>query len=67
MVITGVIVTLLGLTGLLYCIAQAFKARKSGLEGEELSDRLKGLVAINLISFFLSAIGLGLVVVGILL
>jgi hypothetical protein len=67
MVITGVIVTLLGLLGLVYCIAKAFTARKAGLEGEELSAHLKSLVAINLISFFLSAIGLGLVVVGILL
>jgi len=67
MIPTGIVVTLLGLLGLMYCIFQAFQARKEGLEGEELSARLKGLVAINLISFFLSAIGLGIVIIGVIL
>lgn len=67
MVIAGVIVTLLGLGGLCYCILQAYKARKSGLEGEELAAHLQGLVAINLGALFLSAIGLLLVILGILL
>ncbi|MFK5998833.1 MAG: hypothetical protein QM492_12095 [Rhodobacterales bacterium] len=67
MIITGVVVTALGLTGLIYCIAKAFKARKSGLKGDELAAHLKGLVTINLAAFLLSAIGLMLVVVGILL
>lgn len=67
MVITGIIVTLLGLLGLMYCIFKGIQARRAGLSGEELTAQLKGLVAINLISFFLSAIGLGLVVVGIIL
>jgi hypothetical protein len=67
MIIAGALITVLGLFGLIYCIAKAFKARKSGLEGEELTTHLQGLVAVNLASFFLSAIGLALVVVGILL
>ncbi|MEZ8006725.1 MAG: hypothetical protein QMC60_04285 [Amylibacter sp.] len=67
MVIIGAIVTLLGLAGLIFCIIKAFKARNAGLKGEELSSQLKSLVAVNLISFLLSAIGLGLVIVGILL
>ena len=67
MIIAGVIVTLIGLLGLVYCIFKAFKARRSGVEGEELHQQLKGLVVINLGSFFLSAIGLALVIVGILL
>ncbi len=67
MIIAGVVVTALGLSGLIYCIAKAFKARKSGLEGEALTAHLKGLVTVNLASFLLSAIGLMLVVVGILL
>jgi len=52
---------------LIYCILKAFRAKKSGLKGEELSEQLKKLVLVNLISLFLSAIGLGLVIVGILL
>ncbi len=67
MIVTGIVVTLLGLLGLIYCIIRGIQARRAGLSGEELTSRLKGLVAINLISFFLSAIGLGLVVIGIIL
>ena len=67
MIYAGVAVTALGLIGLIYCIAKGFMARKSGLQGEELTQHLKSLVAVNLASFFLSAFGLGLVVVGILL
>ena len=53
MVATGIIVTLLGLLGLCYCIFKGIQARRAGLSGEELTSHLKGLVAINLISFFL--------------
>jgi hypothetical protein len=67
MIISGIIVTVLGLLGLTYCIVRAIGAKRAGIEGEELTAFLKGLVAINMISFFLSAIGLGLVTIGIIL
>jgi hypothetical protein len=67
LIIVGVAITSLGLIGLIYCIAKAFKARKAGLEGEELTAYLKNLVAINMAAFFLSALGLLIVVVGTLL
>ena len=67
MILSGAIVTIIGLSGLIYCILKAFRAKKSGLKGEELSNQLKKLVLVNLISLFLSAIGLGLVIVGILI
>lgn len=67
MILSGAIVTIIGLSGLIYCILKAFRAKKSGLKGKELSKQLKKLVLVNLISLFLSAIGLGLVIVGILL
>ena len=67
MILSGAIVTIIGLSGLIYCISKAFRAKKSGLKGEELSKQLKKLVLVNLISLFLSANGLGLVIVGILL
>ncbi len=67
MIIAGVIITLLGLVGLMYCILKAYNARKAGLQGTELTEHLKKLVAVNLASFLLSAIGLALVLVGILL
>ncbi|GHA46276.1 hypothetical protein GCM10008927_09350 [Amylibacter ulvae] len=64
--IAGIALTLIGLAGLTYCIAKAYKAKKLGLTGEELTKHLQGLVAINLGAFFLSAIGLALVIFGIL-
>ena len=67
MIISGAIITIIGLTGLFYCILKALIAKNAGLKGEELSNELKKLLPINLISLFFSAIGLGLVIVGILL
>lgn len=67
MIISGALVTIIGLSGLIYCILKALRAKNAGLEGEALSNQLKSLLPVNLISLFLSAIGLGLVIVGILL
>ena len=67
MIISGAIITIIGLTGLIYCIFKALIAKNAGLKGEELSNELKKLLPINLISLFFSAIWLGLVIVGILL
>lgn len=67
MIFSGIAITALGLIGLIYCIVKAFKARKADLKGVELTAHLKRLVAVNLASFFLSAIGLAMVIVGILL
>ncbi|MDA9229876.1 hypothetical protein N9O92_02905 [Amylibacter sp.] len=67
MIITGAIITILGLLGLFYCILKAFKARRAGFKGQELASQLKELVLVNLVSLFLSAIGLGLVIFGILI
>ena len=67
MIITGAIITILGLLGLFYCILKAFKARRTGLKGQELANQLKELVLVNLVSLFLSAIGLGLVIFGMLI
>ncbi len=67
MVPAGIFISLLGLIGLVYCIAKAFRARRSGVEGEALVAELKALVPINLGAFFLSVIGLMLIVLGIIL
>ncbi|MEM7241439.1 MAG: hypothetical protein AAF429_04570 [Pseudomonadota bacterium] len=67
MIIAGVVFTLIGLVGLIYCIIKANQARKAGLEGEALVAKLQGLVAINMAAVGFSGIGLALVVVGILL
>ena len=63
----GAVVTLIGLAGLIWCILIVAKARKSELEEAEMKARLQRVVALNMGALFLSAIGLMMVVVGILL
>lgn len=63
----GAVVTLLGLAGLIWCILKVQSARKRGLDDAALKAELQKVVALNLGALFLSAIGLMMVVVGILL
>ncbi|QFU08092.1 hypothetical protein PARPLA_02613 [Rhodobacteraceae bacterium THAF1] len=63
----GVILSLLGLCGLIYCIVTAMRAKRAGLSDEEMRDRLRGLVAWNLGALLLSSLGLIMVAVGLLL
>lgn len=63
----GALVTLLGLAGLLWCVMIALRAKRQGLDENAMKSRLQRVVAINMGALFLSAIGLMMVVVGILL
>lgn len=63
----GALVTLLGLAGLIWCILKVQRARRQGLDDAALKAELQKVVALNLGALSLSAIGLMLVVVGILL
>lgn len=63
----GAGVSLLGMLGLFYCIFQAAKAKRAGLDDDAMRARLKSLVALNMGALFLSAIGLMLVVLGVFL
>ena len=63
----GALVTLVGLAGLIFCILKVQRARKKGLDDSALKAELQKVVALNLGALFLSAIGLMMVVVGILL
>lgn len=63
----GAVVTLLGLFGLIWCILSVRRAQKQGLDDAAMKARLQGVVAVNMGALFLSAIGLMMVVVGILL
>ncbi len=67
LIIPGTVVTLLGVCGLGYCIFQANRLRRSGLEGEELVRKLQKLIPVNLASVFVATIGLAAVVIGKLL
>lgn len=63
----GAAVSMLGVAGLFWCIFLVARARRQGLPDEALRTRLKQVVPLNLGALMLSAIGLMMVVVGILL
>jgi hypothetical protein len=64
---TGAGVTILGLAGLVACITMVARARAAGLTDEALKARLQRVVALNLGALLLSAVGLMMVIVGIVL
>lgn len=63
----GALVTLVGLAGLIWCVMIALRAKRQGLDENAMKSKLQQVVAINMGALFLSAIGLMMVVVGILL
>ena len=63
----GAAVTLLGLVGLIWCIIKVRRARNQGLDDDALKAELQKVVALNLGALLLSAFGLMMVVVGIIL
>ena len=67
MVWTGVSITAAGLLGLAWCMFKANAARRAKLAGHELVRHLRTLVVVNVASFSVAAVGLAIVIVGILL
>ena len=67
MVWTGVAITLAGLLGLAWCMLRAGAAKRAKLAGHEMARQLRTLIVMNVASFSIAAIGLTVVVVGILL
>jgi len=63
----GVALTLAGVALLVYCIAQALKAKKLGGSDDEVRARLQKVVTLNLVALMISAIGLGAVTIGAIL
>lgn len=63
----GAVVSLLGVAGLFYCIVIATRAKRAGLDDDAMRARLKKLVLLNMAALFVSALGLMLVVLGIML
>jgi len=63
----GLLMALLGLGGLGWCIAQGLRIRRAGLPPAEIHARLHRLLAVNLGSVGLAALGLAILVVGLLL
>ncbi|WP_434621020.1 hypothetical protein [Tabrizicola sp. M-4] len=63
----GAALSMLGVFGLIWCIAIALKAKRSGLPDDQMKARLQKVVALNLAALAVSGLGLMLVVVGIIL
>ncbi|MCV2880670.1 hypothetical protein [Actibacterium sp. XHP0104] len=63
----GAAVSLIGLAGLMRCIMLALKAKRAGLPDAEMRARLQKIVALNMGALAVSAVGLMLVVLGIML
>lgn len=63
----GVAVTLAGLAGLIWCIVLARRAKREGGSDAEMRAKLQRVVLINLGAMGLSALGLALVVFGLVL
>jgi hypothetical protein len=67
MIWIGAGMTMCGVLLLGWCVIVALRAKREGLEGAAMQERLKGLVALNLGAVALSAIGLMAVIAGIFL
>lgn len=63
----GTAVTALGLAGLVWCIVTVARARRAGLDEAALKARLQRVIAFNLAALLVSALGLMMVVVGVML
>ena len=63
----GAALTLAGVTGLVWCIVLAVRAKRSGLADAAMKAALQRVVALNLGALALSGLGLMLVVVGVIL
>lgn len=67
LILAGALLSLSGVGGLIWCIILALRARKAGLEDDAMRARLQHIVTLNMIALGVSALGLMLVVAGILL
>ncbi len=63
----GTLFSLGGVAGLVFCIFEAIKARRAGLDDDAMRARLQQIVTFNMMALGVSALGLMLVVLGIVL
>lgn len=64
---SGAALTILGLAGLVWCIVSVSRARRAGLDDAALRMRMQRVLAVNMGALAASAIGLMMVVIGIIL
>lgn len=67
LVLIGAMVSLAGVTGLIWCILLALRARREGLDDQAMRTRLQYVVMLNMGALGVSGLGLMLVVAGIFL
>jgi hypothetical protein len=67
MIWAGAALTLAGVCGLGYCVLRTVRARRAGLDAAAMRAELQRVVTINMAALGVSALGLALVVGGILL
>jgi hypothetical protein len=63
----GTAMALAGVAGLMWCVIVVMRARRAGLDDAALRAALQRAVTLNVAAFGLSALGLMLVVAGIML
>jgi hypothetical protein len=63
----GAILTLVGVAGLIFCVLLAMRAKRDGLTGTAMEARLRRVVTLNLGALAISALGLMMVIVGVIL
>jgi hypothetical protein len=63
----GLVLTIAGLAGLGWCILQGLRIRRSPLRPEEIYARLHQLLTVNLGSVAVAALGLAILIAGLLL
>lgn len=64
---TGAAVSLAGMAGIFWAIWLVVQARRAGLDDDALRARIQSVLPVNLIALFVSAVGLMMVVAGIVL
>ena len=64
---SGAVVSVVGLSGLIWCIFKVAGAKRANLSDDDLRDAVKRVVPINLGALFLSVIGLMMVIFGVFL
>ncbi len=67
LILIGSFVAFLGLVGLGCCIWMAVSAKRAGLSDEDMKVRLQKVIALNMGAMGLSALGLMMVVIGVML
>jgi len=67
LIIIGTLIALAGLIGLVVSAIRVIRARRAGLDDDALKDAVRSAMLLNMGAFALSALGLMMVVVGVIL